>query len=59
MISLAICLVVLLIGAVAGEGADARERLARAYRRDRPAAFLEDAVAIAIAGAVVVVAVLA
>ena len=45
-------------GAILGtlEGAAVRARLARAFRRDRPAAFLEDAVAIA--GAVLIVAVL-
>ncbi len=47
------------IGAILGTlvGADVRGRLARVFRRDRPAALLEDAVAIA--GAALVVGVLA
>jgi uncharacterized membrane protein len=46
------------VGAVAGTlgGAAARERLAEAFGRDRPAALIEDAVALAGAAVVVLVA---
>jgi uncharacterized membrane protein len=45
-----------IVGAIVGTlaGAGARERLAGAFRKDRPAAFLEDAVAIG--GAILIVA---
>ena len=52
-------LVLGIAGAISGTlvGSDARARLARHFRRDRPAALVEDAVAIG--GAVLIVAVLA
>jgi uncharacterized membrane protein len=56
--SLAIGLIAGVIGAILGTlvGSGLRARLAHAFRRDRPAAFLEDAVAVA--GAVLIVGVL-
>jgi uncharacterized membrane protein len=52
-------LVVGILGAIIGTlgGAEFRRRLAASFRRDRPAALIEDA--IAIGGAVLIVAVLA